>query len=149
MEYLSPRSSNTMERFNATSSLWKSCAYGNEGRVTFRCGSCPQCPFVDTRKSLKLPDGSVWKTKHFVNCNTSGVIYMFVCPCGAFYIEKTRGEFRIRMREHIYAANIGDLDSPIVFHIARVHKCKTTTFKFIALDGVHPNVRGGTDHCLN
>lgn len=68
---------------------------------------------------------------------------MFICPCGAFYIGKTRREFRIRMREHIYAANIGDLDSPIGLHMVRIHKYKTTAFKFIDLDRVYPNPRGG------
>lgn len=47
------------------------------------------------------------------------------------------------MREHIYAANIGDLDSPIGSHMAKIHKYKTTAFKFIALDLVHQNPRGG------
>lgn len=91
-------------------------------RGTFPCGSCTQCPYLDTRKQIMLPNGQKWKSSHFVNCRRQGIIYMFICSCNAFYIGKTIREFRARMQEHITAANIGDLYSPTGKHMAVVSK---------------------------
>lgn len=95
----------------------KQCKYVG----TVRCGDYAQCPYFDTRKIIILPNGQIWQPMHYVNCKTSGIVYMFICPCGAFYIGKTKREFARRIQDHMYAVSIGDLYSPIGKH---VHKHK-------------------------
>lgn len=57
-----------------------------------------------------------WTCAHFVDCATQGVNYLWLCSCGSYYVDKTVQAFRIRIREHLYAANISDLLSPIGRH---------------------------------
>lgn len=54
-------------------------------RGTFPYGNCPQCTHLDTRRSIRLPDGSLWKAKWDVTCDTQSIIYLMLCPCRSFY----------------------------------------------------------------
>lgn len=67
---------------------------------------CPQCEYLVTRSTVRLPDDTLWTIK------SAGIIYLMLCPCGSFYVGKTRREFRIRISEHIYCASIGFLNPP-------------------------------------
>lgn len=64
---------------------------------------------------------------------------MLTYPCGAFYIGKTKHEFRRRMQEHINAAKIVNNYSPIRKHVPRLHQYKVPNFKLMALAWVHPD----------
>lgn len=102
------------------------------------------CPMYTGRyANIGFPNGKTWRPRHFVNCKTQGIVYMFICPCGAFYIGKTKHEFRKRMQGHFNAAILGNIDSPIGKHVALFHYYKVPDFKFMALNRIHPNRRGG------
>lgn len=104
-----------------------------QSRGTFRCRSCNVCPFISS------------SARHHVDCATEGIVYLMLCSCGCFYIGKTLRPFRVRIREHLYAARICDL-SPIGRHRAHGHNYKPIQLLFTALDRLHPNTRG-IDHC--
>lgn len=57
---------------------------------TFPCGHCAHCPLIRKEKVFTLPNGQVFRPKHFVNCQTCGVVYLMTCECGAFYVGKTQ-----------------------------------------------------------
>lgn len=59
---------------------------------------------------------------HNVECTTKGVIYLWLCECGSYYVEKTIRAFQIWIREHLCAAKICDLFSPIDRHRALHHE---------------------------
>lgn len=56
---------------------------------TFRCGHCEQCKLLMEGQVHVLPNGRWHKAKHYVDCTTLGVIYLFRCPCSVFYVGKT------------------------------------------------------------
>lgn len=62
---------------------------------------------------------------------------------GVFYIGKMQRDFCEHMKEHVYAANIRDLDSPIGKHIASSHGYKLPPFKFTSLNKIHKDPKGG------
>lgn len=55
---------------------------------TFPWGSCAHCCYMDTRKSIRLPNGWTFVSKHFANCQSTLVIYLLQCECGCYYIGK-------------------------------------------------------------
>lgn len=71
------------------------------------------------------------------------VIYLWLCECGCYYIDKTSREFCIRVRKHLYAIDICNLLSSLGCHRAMDHGYKQIWVCFTALDRVHPDLRGG------
>lgn len=110
---------------------------------TFRCGSCAYCDNLDTRSMIQLPDGMTWTSRHHVDCNKRGIVYLLNCPCGAFYLGITPREFHRQMCDHVYAANIGYHKPAIGKHVASVHNYAHTHITFIPLMDIPPNPRGG------
>lgn len=49
--------------------------------------------------------GREYKIKYFISCDTEGVVYALVCPCG--YIRRTKRAVKKRIKEHIYNISIG------------------------------------------
>lgn len=94
---------------------------------------------MDTRKPITLPNGGKFKPKYYVNCRTPGVVYLISCECGCFYVGKTKLEFWHRIYHHIVSIgkkNLGRLSS-------LVHGDTTPKVKFLALDHIYANPRGG------
>lgn len=58
--------------------------------------------------------------EQFVNCKTTGVIYMAQCECPMIYVGKTIQSLRRRISQHLSTINRG-LDTPISRHIRLVH----------------------------
>lgn len=110
---------------------------------TFPCGTGEFCDALDRRLSVTLPQRVKWYCKHFVNCYTIGIVYLLQCPCGAFYVGKTRRPFKKRIHDHIYAGGIGYFKSPIGHHIAFSHNYQFDGFLFLPLETFHVPPRGG------
>lgn len=106
------------------------------------CESCAYSTNLDTRLSVQLPDGTTWTSHHYVDCNTRGIVYLLICPCGAFYVGITRREFQRLMYDHVYAANIGYYKPPIGKHMALVHNYAPTHITLAPFDPHPPNPRG-------
>lgn len=111
----------------------------------FQCGHCNICTYLSygatipsfLRKCLVCP--------HYVDCTTKGVIYLWLCECGNYYVGKTLRAFKIRIKAHLYASKICDLLSPIGRHRALHHEYRPIRMLFTALDHVHVNSRGDYD----
>lgn len=81
--------------------------------------------------------------RHFANCKTQGVVYLMQCQCGAFYVGKTRQEFRKRVDKHMQSMQIGNLYLPLGRHVARYHNYRLPSVNFTVLDRIHLPLRGG------
>lgn len=65
-----------------------------------------QCQYIAGGQTYMLPDGTQFRSKHYTDRTTQGVVYLFRCPCGGFYIGKTICPLARRFYEHIFAAGI-------------------------------------------
>lgn len=115
---------------------------------TFICGNCNYCQYMDTRKNVNLPNGEKFKSKHFVNCRTAGVVYLLLCECGCYYVVKTKLELWWRIYWHIVSINKKDPGLPLGRHSHAVHRDRTPKVRFLALDHSHDNPRGGDSNKL-
>lgn len=68
---------------------------------TFTCGGCSCCRYMNTKNKFKLPNGRMYRPRHFSNCKTPGVVYLLTCQCGCFYVGKTKLQFHKRVARHI------------------------------------------------
>lgn len=90
-----------------------------------------------------LPDGKAFIPKHFENCRTFGVIYQLRCNFGCFYVSKTKLDFWKRAYWHIRSMQTCNPDLVLGRHTTIVHQGKFPKIKFLNLDRIHPNPRGG------
>lgn len=104
---------------------------------SFPCGHCAHCPLIRKEKVFTLPNGQVFKLKHFVNCQTPAVVYLMTCECGAFYVGKTRQRFWCRMSKHVYGMEIGNIHLPLGRHMVTQLHYKMAKMYFAALDWIH------------
>lgn len=116
-----------------------------------KCGHkiCKSCKFALTGKtfnSCSQPKNPAFNIRSFINCNTKNTIYMIFCEyCKLQYIGCSSTELKVRVRRHlsdienVSAVNI----SAASRHFVEVHERDTTYFKFMAIERVTPNHRGG------
>lgn len=69
---------------------------------TFPCGQCSYCPWILSCTSFRLPNGEFFTPHTLAQCDTTGIIYLMLCTCKAFYVGKTIREFRQRVNDHVY-----------------------------------------------
>lgn len=55
---------------------------------TFTCGGCMCCHYMNTQSNFVLPNGRLYRPRHYANCKTPGVIYLLTCQCQCFYFGK-------------------------------------------------------------
>ncbi|OCT99589.1 hypothetical protein XELAEV_18005372mg [Xenopus laevis] len=105
----------------------------NRTKGCYKCGSCLACPFIERALIYQ---------EHFMNCKTSGVIYVMTCKCGKRYVGKTKREFRRRILEHV-----GDVkhrrNTSVARHINEFHNGSLEMLKFTAVDRIEPTMRIG------
>lgn len=109
---------------------------------TFKCEDCPRCPWVHEGRHFVLPNGETFASRTLANCGTKGVIYLMNCTCQAFYEGKTIRELRQRIGDHLYDSENGKLTT-IGRHIGLYHRFDNSVVKFLVLEVVQPNPRGG------
>lgn len=110
---------------------------------TYTCGGCRICRYMDKDNNIILPNSTRFKAHHFANCKTSGVVYMIRCSCGCFYIGKTKLEFKQRASRHLTSMRTCNPELPLGRHVSSIHGGKFPDIKFLILDRVYPNPRGG------
>lgn len=76
------------------------------------------------------------------HCGTTGIIYLMLCTCKAFYDGKTIREFRQRVGDHVYYSTNGKRTT-VGCHIGLDHKYDPKAVRFLALEVLPPDVRGG------
>lgn len=85
---------------------------------TYPCSTCDYCQYIQIGNSITI-NGITYKSRHFANCQTKGVIYFFLCSCFVFYIGKTKKCLWQRMRDHISAIKNGNLTYSTARHAAQ------------------------------
>lgn len=113
------------------------------GNGTFRCGHCQFCPWIKEGIGCSLPRGGFHKLKGYADCTTTGIVYLAMCRCGAFYIGKTKRRFARRIQDHLYYLDVGLLYTPICKHIGLRHSYDPNFVTFFALEVISEPERGG------
>lgn len=68
--------------------------------VTTSCQTCKECLWIVEGERFLLPNSKHHEVKQEINCHTLGIIYLFTCICGCFYISKTKRQCRKRIADH-------------------------------------------------
>ncbi|OCT63445.1 hypothetical protein XELAEV_18044541mg [Xenopus laevis] len=115
----------------------------NKTKGCHKCGSCLACPYIEKALAyVGREDKPIYTLEHFMNCKTSGVIYVMTCQCGKRYVGKTKREFRRRILEHV-----GDVkhkrNTSLARHINETHNGCLEMLKFTAVDRIEPTLRVG------
>ncbi|KAL2080587.1 hypothetical protein ACEWY4_024380 [Coilia grayii] len=110
----------------------------------YRCGKCAYCAHtLDTKTFTHPHSGKKYNIKQFINCQSTHVVYMLKCPCGLLYIGQTKRNLKLRFAEHKGAIRNGNMDYAIARHYKVMNHGSATSLKFIGLERVQPNPRGG------
>lgn len=104
---------------------------------------CDFCDLLLVGPPFPLPNVRINVLQHHITCQTQGVIYIIFCQCGTFYVGKTIRPFWRRIKDHVYYATSGLLNTTMGYRIAFKHKFNPMVFKFAALDVIHVDHRGG------
>ncbi|XP_075706647.1 uncharacterized protein LOC142741141 [Rhinoderma darwinii] len=135
----------------------KTYLFGSKGPTwgSFSCGHCSICKlivktdtFTDSEKKRSF------KIVHFINCSTTGVVYMATCPCGLSYVGMTTRELKMRIQEHvrdikkagtIEGNNWEEIDKlkSIPRHFRDFHNNKWQDLKVHGIDKILVGSRGG------
>lgn len=100
---------------------------------TFPCGHCGDFHYMDARKNITLLNGETFQPKNYVNCRTPGVVYLLCCQCGCYYVllcDQHREERSFPTSWKTYCSSL-------------VHGDVTPKVRFLALDHIYVNPRGG------
>lgn len=74
---------------------------GTHPRSRFWYGDCDYCHFVLTLKDLLVMGSVTIRPRHFVNCETKGIIYLLTGGCDTFYVGKTKRMLWQWIKEHV------------------------------------------------
>lgn len=115
-----------------------------ELRGTYKCGSCKHCGGVVQSKCFHdLRTQREYKTNGFINCNSEYVVYCLRCPCGCFYVGRTKRKLKERFYEHKYAIRIQNEDYPMAKHYKDAHHSDPSSLKIQGIEIVKTSIRGG------
>lgn len=89
-------------------------------RGTFKCSKCKTCDYVIEGSPLTFNNHSISATK-MLNCKTTNVVYLLVCPCGLGYVGETSRAFHVRHTEHRSAVHTVKRNAPLVNHYVELN----------------------------
>lgn len=113
-------------------------------RGTYKCGSCKHCEGVIQSKCFyDLRTQREYRTNGFINCNSEYVVYLLKCPCGCFYVGRTKRKLKERFYEHKYAIRVKNDDYPMAKHYKDVHHSDPSSLKIQGVEIVKTSIRGG------
>lgn len=87
-----------------------------------------------------------YKIKHYINCNTSYIVYLMSCSlCNEQYVGSTKCCLKTRIRCHLSVVRISPLSqvSAVSLHCIQKHNCDTSSISVQGLERVMKPVRGG------
>lgn len=115
---------------------WLSSTTGN-----FRCGNCTYCDTIKTTNYF-IHQNQKYNVNTFINCNTTFVVYRLECPCGYFYIGRTKRKLKCRLAEHKQAIRTENPLYPMALHYKHAnHSCNT--LKAYGIEHIPESIRGG------
>lgn len=112
----------------------------------FKClqSSCNHCVNIMQHKEFTdFKTQEKFKSKHFINCNTTYVVYRLICPCNCFYIGRTKRRLKDRVAEHKYAIRNNNQDYPMARHFNKSHNNDASLLKVEGLEHIQLPPRGG------
>lgn len=110
----------------------------------YKCARCTHCSHTHNTKVFSHPQtGEKYKIKEFINCMSTHVVYMLKCPCGMIYIGQTKRNLKLRIAKHKAAIRNGNMDYTIARHYRDRNHGSGASFKFIGIERILPNPRGG------
>ncbi|KAM4045688.1 uncharacterized protein ACNLHF_009542 isoform 2-T2 [Anomaloglossus baeobatrachus] len=108
---------------------------------TFRCGSCKACSYVNKSHSFHSEvTGVTYTNREFINCNTTGIVYLAKCTCPKMYVGKTIRQFKQRILEHIGNIRRKE-DTPISKHMWEHHRGNCGEISFQGVEKVSESGR--------
>lgn len=114
----------------------------------WKCGGCRACTCIQEGDHLLLPNGYEQHLKQHITCDTAGIVYIMVCICGCFYIEKTRRPFGKRIGDHLGDIRGGRVNRPVCRHEGLCHKFDIV-IKFYPLESIPmPLTEGDWDYLI-
>ena len=117
---------------------WLSKTTGN-----FKCGNCTHCDSIKTTSFfMDTTSDQKYNINSFINCNTSYVVYRLECPCGCFYIGRTKRKLKIRFAEHKQAIRTGNPLYPMALHFKHSNH-SISTLKVYGIEHIPESRRGG------
>ncbi len=111
----------------------------------YRCGNCAFCNnttktklFNHSHTGRKIP------ITEFINCKSSHVIYMLLCPCSLAYVKKqTKRPLKQWISEHKTVVHTGSIDYAISKHYAEGNHASPSSLTFCGIKKVTIPTRGG------
>ncbi len=91
---------------------------------TFKClqSNCYHCVNIEQQDITDLKTGTVHKHKHFINCNSTYVVYRLTSPWGCFCIGRTKRRLKDRVSEHKLAIRTNNVDYPMARRFNEHHE---------------------------
>lgn len=113
-------------------------------RGNYKCGNCNHCNnMVKTNTFIDVTSNREYSIYSFINCNTSFVVYRLECPCGCFYIGRTKRKLKERLAEHKYAIRTSNHQYPMALHYKEANHGSSDTLKIFGIEHVKLSPRGG------
>ncbi|OCT70327.1 hypothetical protein XELAEV_18037251mg [Xenopus laevis] len=113
-----------------------------------RCGSnrCLTCKYLKSQEIRSTVTRKTYSIKQFVNCNSTGVIYLITCKkCNKQYIGCTMISAKERIREHInQISNVKYCNKTnVTRHFAECSDRNLKYFSVQVIEQIKTGIRGG------
>lgn len=112
----------------------------------FACRRCICCRTVQIRHrgmtQITNVENEVFNIREFITCNTSFVVYLLWCPCGLYYVGRTKRLLRVRIAEHLANIKKDFQFHSVSLHFKEKHNQDPSLLQFCGIDVVHQSWRG-------
>ncbi|KAJ0060014.1 hypothetical protein NL108_018667 [Boleophthalmus pectinirostris] len=110
----------------------------------YRCGNCTFCEHVQqTNLFMDINSGQSFYIRTLINCNTTYVVYRLECPCGRFYVGRTKRKLKNRLAEHKQATRTYNPLYPMAVHYKEANHGSCKSLKVCAIEHIKETIRGG------
>ena len=92
---------------------------------------------------MDITSSQSYKIKSFINCNTTFVVYRLECPCGRFYIGRTKRKLKTRLAEHKQAIRTVNPQYPMAMHYKEANHGSCESLKICGIEHIQESIRGG------
>lgn len=112
----------------------------------YACRKCICCKTVKVINrgvtQITNADNETFRIREFITCNSSYVVYLLWCPCGLFYVGRTKRLLRVRIAEHLANIQKGFQYHSVSLHFKEKHNQDPSLLQFCGVDVVYQSWRG-------